>query len=1046
MIKYSALILSLLFSHASISQNWNEVYFSLPEVGLQMKDDQKFGSAVDIESDYAVISSLIDYTGKVYVLKYADENWEILCELQPSNPHRAMFFGSSVSISGDHIVVGAYGENLAGNYSGAAYVFERNENGWEDATETAILRASDAAIRDYFGHAISVSGNNIVVGAYKKDDNGPNSGAAYLFTKSSRGWHNMYETAKLTATDNEEEDLFGSSVDISNDHVVIGAYYHRESAIWSGIAYVYSKPDKGWQDMTETAKLSPSDDDEYQRFGYSVSISGENIVVGSIAARGNHIYSGAAYVFTMPSVGWENMTETAKLVSSNGYIGDRFGAAVYISGDAIVVGANSEEDETSTGETYVFYKEGDTWSNQSETAILSASDFESEDLFGYAVAISENHVISTSTLDNDRGFQSGAAYTFTKPELGWEAASETQKILPPLFYSNERNYYGDAVTQDQDIVVVTNRVWRVLRTNVAYVYKIENEQWTKLAELTTSEVSDFDGFGSSVAISGDDIVIGNYLDDEKNLNAGALYVYTKPADGWTDMTETAKLTSSGDYYSEFLGSDVAFSGSDIVAGADEAAYVFSKPEGGWVNMTETARLTPPADQSDNSQFGIDVDIFESTIIVGASGDNQLGNDVGAVYVFNKPSDGWKDTKAEIMLTVANPKNYDRLGVAVALSDNCIVAGAIGEEYIGSAYVFNKPSDGWKSMTANAILTPQVHQKYDHFGWSVDILNDQIIIGAEDADGIAENSGCVYSYIMPDGGWVDMTESGRLIPTKGDKYSTFGRAVSLLNDQIIVSDPFFNDEDRFSAGAVYQFKHCTPNQFYFDANLFAPLVNTCQIINPNVYALNNCGAKIYGVADVEFPITELGETVITWTFADLYGNSVELEQTAMVESIEKTVFVEDNYLKAKYVEGYAYSWFDCDDEERELPGNSNYYTSVDADGNYAVEITYSECMVVSECIQVNVSWDGTVTVLNGPGLLKKQKIWPNPADDYINIDLNKQELTHIRILSIDGALVKDFGVLKSKQIRLPLDGLNVGVYILSFMSNRMRHTQKLVVNR
>ncbi|MTI29216.1 FG-GAP repeat protein, partial [Xanthovirga aplysinae] len=121
------------------------------------------------------------------------------------------------------------------------------EGGWEEMNETIKLTASDGAEYDYFGYSVSISGDQLVVGAYFDDDKGSSSGSAYLFEKPDGGWVGMNETAKLTASDGTAHDYFGAFVSISEDLVVVGAYGKDENGVDSGSAYLFEKPEGGWE-------------------------------------------------------------------------------------------------------------------------------------------------------------------------------------------------------------------------------------------------------------------------------------------------------------------------------------------------------------------------------------------------------------------------------------------------------------------------------------------------------------------------------------------------------------------------------------------------------------------------------------------------------------------------------------------------------------------------------------------------------------------------------------------------------------------------------
>ncbi|MCH7498230.1 MAG: hypothetical protein IH971_10315, partial [Candidatus Marinimicrobia bacterium] len=165
-------------------------------------------------------------------------------------------FGESVSISGDYAVVGSFG-------AGSAYVFKRNSTSW---TQEAKLLASDGFQGDYFGITVSISGDYAIVGAWGDDDNGSFSGSAYLFKRTGTSWA---QEAKLLPSDGAAGDQFGFSVSISGDYAVVGAPFDDDNGTESGSAYVFKRTGTSW---AQEAKLLPSDGAAGDWFG-AVSIS-----------------------------------------------------------------------------------------------------------------------------------------------------------------------------------------------------------------------------------------------------------------------------------------------------------------------------------------------------------------------------------------------------------------------------------------------------------------------------------------------------------------------------------------------------------------------------------------------------------------------------------------------------------------------------------------------------------------------------------------------------------------------------------------------------
>ena len=199
---------------------------------------------------------------------------------------------------------------------------DTNITGYEysQAAELVKLTASDGSRNDYFGWSVSLDGDTMVVGVYNDDDDGHDSGSARVFVKPSDGkWSDASQVATLNASDGSTNDHFGFSVSVDGDTVVVGANLaDNDYGIDSGSAYVFVRPSTGWANANETAKLTASDGRTVDRMGGGISVSGDTVVVGADGEDcGDGANCGSVYVYVRPSTGWENTTETAKLTASD---------------------------------------------------------------------------------------------------------------------------------------------------------------------------------------------------------------------------------------------------------------------------------------------------------------------------------------------------------------------------------------------------------------------------------------------------------------------------------------------------------------------------------------------------------------------------------------------------------------------------------------------------------------------------------------------------------------------------------------------------------
>jgi hypothetical protein len=197
-----------------------------------------FGFSVALFGDTAVVGAVRDdenglHSGSAYVFRYDGSDWVEDTKLMPSDGEYSDSFGFSVAVSGDTAVVGAPGDDDNGSNSGSAYVFRYDGRNW---VEEAKLTSSDGAASDFFGHSVAVSGDRSMVGASRDDDNGTKSGSVYVFRYNGSNW---VEEAKLTASDGAAEDKFGCSLAVSGDTAVVGADHDNDNGSDSGSVYVF---------------------------------------------------------------------------------------------------------------------------------------------------------------------------------------------------------------------------------------------------------------------------------------------------------------------------------------------------------------------------------------------------------------------------------------------------------------------------------------------------------------------------------------------------------------------------------------------------------------------------------------------------------------------------------------------------------------------------------------------------------------------------------------------------------------------------------------
>ena len=364
-----------------------------------------FGRSVSISGDYAIVGAPQDndnggFSGSAYIFSRSGNNWTQQAKLIPSDGSNGDYFGYSVSIFGNHALIGAYGDDDNGSGSGSAYVFTRSGTNW---TQKRKVTAYDGSPNDGFGWSVSILISSdsakvyALIGADSDDDNGTDSGSAYILR-----WDNYYNlsffsytTSKLKPNDGSNGDSFGRSVFLSENYALVGSWWDDDNGADSGSAYIFNRSGNNW---TQQAKIKPNDGSNGNWFGSSVSMSGDYAIVG---AGGNDNFSGSAYIFSRSGSNW---TQQAKIKPNDGSNGDWFGLSVSISGDYAIAGAINNG---LSGSAYIFSRSGNNWTQQAK---ITPSDGTSGDVFGNSISISGDYAIVGNYDNDDNGAQAGAAY------------------------------------------------------------------------------------------------------------------------------------------------------------------------------------------------------------------------------------------------------------------------------------------------------------------------------------------------------------------------------------------------------------------------------------------------------------------------------------------------------------------------------------------------------------------------------------------------------------------------------------------------------------
>jgi hypothetical protein len=754
---------------------------------------EDFGSAVALNGDTALIGApTLNFggrVGRVYVFVRSGATWRLQTTLIAEDGAEGDGFGSSVAMSGDTALIGAdFDETTAGLGAGSAYVFVRSGMGW---SQQAKVTASDGAAFDFFGSAVALSGETALIGAYDNDTlGGENAGSAYVFVRSGTTWS---QQTKLTADDGTMDDRFGSSVALSGETALIGAWSgETELSAYAGSAYVFVRSGTNW---TQQAKLTASDGAAFDTFGSAVALIGNTALIG---APGNDTPAaadaGSTYVFMRNGTSW---TQQAKLTASDGGAAHDFGKSLSLSGDTAVIGAGrafSIPGQEAAG-AYIFRRVGVTWTQEakltaddasifgrfvgsvaldgdtvligdpsnggylyarsgtswSQQVKLIAEDEAAFDEFGLSVALSADTVLIGAPCDDTlAGGDTGAAYVFTRSGMRW-----SQQAKLTASDGAEGDSFGFSVALSGDTALLgapgVNTLDGLNAVGSAYVFVRSGIIWNQQTRLAAGDGAESDEFGESVALNGDTALIGAFLDDNAaGEDAGSAYVFVRNGTSWSPQAKLIAIDGSS--FDQF-GRSLAFSGDMALIGAPSdntlgvevgSAYVFVRTGTNW---TQQAKLIA-SDGATSDEFGFSVAFSGDTALIGsAHNDPAAGTDAGSAYVFVRTATSWSQ---QAKLTASDGAAAAEFGISVAVSGDTALIGAHYSDTpasprSGSAYVFSRHGTNWIEQTK---LTASVDSSIDdQFGWSVALSGGTALVGARSDDTAGRDAGSAYVFLL-----------------------------------------------------------------------------------------------------------------------------------------------------------------------------------------------------------------------------------------------------------------------------------------------------------
>jgi len=750
-----------------------------------------FGYSVSLDEDALLVSAPFANAnkGQVYYFTRAGIVWTESQKLKAGDGALSDWYGNSICLSGDRCIIGAHGDDDKGSFSGSAYIYSLAAGTWSLSCK---VKAVDGVADDYFGQAVSIYDDLIIIGARNDDDLGLSSGAIYLFDPLTVS-DPLYQQ-KVISSDGEANDEFGCSIAISADTCVVGARRDDDKGNNAGAAYVFVQASGVW---SQQQKLLASDGAGGMMFGDSfgeaVAIDGDTCVIG---ASGKNSGEGAAYVFTRTAGVW---TEQQKLLASDHAGGFLFGYSVAIDGDTCVLGSiYSETLAVDIGAAYVFTRSAGVWTEQQK---LIASDGLTGDEFGSSVSVNSDTCIVGASYADAPGADSGAAYAFTRLLGIW---TEQQKLTASDGAAGDE--FGISVGLDGETCVIGAR-WNVnggIDTGSAYVFLRSFGTWTEQQKLYPKDGASGDRYGTRVGISGDFVVVGSPLDDDTGGSSGSAYIYFRYNAIWYIQ---AKYRALDGLANKYFGISISISDTSIAIGAygdgdngsyAGAAYFFEINDS---LIWEYKQKILASDGIADDQLGFSVSVLGDTCVVGAWYEGEAGplEHFGAAYIYIKTGDIWIEQQKITTLGHQDPAhmNGSLFSWSVALSTDIFMGGCPydnnGEAWDnGSVFIFTRAGGTWSF--SQKIPGPAYSGWGDEFGNSISISGDSCIIGGSGYD---NRTGSAFVYTNVGGTWTLQQQLNAFDRALND---FFGYASGIYEDTCVVGA--YGDEAATGAAYVY----------------------------------------------------------------------------------------------------------------------------------------------------------------------------------------------------------------------------------------------------
>lgn len=682
------------------NDQWQKQAEIVPE---NIEETDSFGRQVFLTDSFLFVASEFGYYGKVHVYKLTNNGWSEVQVIAQSSGGFLDKFGASVSADNSTLLIGApEKDSQVGNNSGIVYAYEYDGTEW---VFSQFITPNDLAASDKFGFSVSVSGQQLAVGS---PHHNLSDGAVYIFEQIGGQWQ---EKQKLIASD--ESSLFGLSVDMDNLRLAIGDPYGLSDA--NGAVYIYDDNGTSW---LESKQLTGDSMNNLGKFGWSVDLAGNRVVVGAYGDDTALSDAGAAYIFDFDGSDWSFQKQ---LFADEPNTNEDYAVSVALFNENVMVGA--PEDETvgeSAGATYMYSSNMGQWDTKQK---LMTEESASLDEFGSQVLLENQHLIISSLRDkHEQGI--GLITLFNKENGQWvesQAIPDLGLGYMPMAISDDRALLGMSGNDD-------------LR-----FYTYQQNTWQESQILTVNDANKSNSFGTLASMLENKAVVNDPEQENNQTKSGAVYAFEFDGSQWA---QSQKLTPPEITWNQLFGHQVLLKNDQLFISAvnkdDGVVYVYEHDGSSW-QLVQT--VLPPS--TSITRFGNTLAVNQNTMAV------TTGANPATVYIYNYDGLEWIYKQ-----TLSSIQNGEPLKVSLNVDNNYLLVGHNSYRTSSSSYMrggvyvfrFNQQDQEWQY---DSMILAQDGLRDDYFGDTVKSDGDTFVVSAPRDDDSGGDSGSVYVYTTQD---------------------------------------------------------------------------------------------------------------------------------------------------------------------------------------------------------------------------------------------------------------------------------------------------------